>query len=47
MLLGRLLDLLQMLVIAIFSEPRDDIALRPINLETMIVFVVYVILEQD
>lgn len=39
MLFSRLLDLLQMLVIAVLCEPGDNVALRPIDLKSMIVFI--------
>jgi hypothetical protein len=32
-LLRSLLNLLEMLVVAIFSEPSNDIAVRPVNLQ--------------
>lgn len=44
MLLSVLLDLLQMLVIAVLGKPGDNIALRPVDLKGMLVLIVDVIL---
>lgn len=43
-LLSVLLDLLEVLVIAVLSQPSDDIALRPVDLKCVLVLVVDVIL---
>lgn len=40
-----LLDFLQVLIVAILSEPRDHIFIGPIDLQRMGVLVVYVVLE--
>ena len=44
MLLGGLFDLLEMLVITVLSEPSDDVAFGPVDLEGVRVLVVNVIL---
>ena len=44
MLLSVLLDLPEMLVVAVLSKPGDDILVRPVDLESMSVLVVDVIL---
>ena len=46
MLLGVLLHLLQVLVVAVLSEPSDDVTRRPIDLEGVSVLVVDVVLHQ-
>ena len=44
MLLGVLLDLPEMLVVAVLGEPCDDILVRPVDLESVSVLVMNVIL---
>ena len=44
MLLSSLLDLLEMLIVAILRQPRDDITLRPVDLEGVAAFIVDVVL---
>ena len=44
-LLRRLLDLLQVLIVAIVGQPRDDITLRPVDLEFVEVLIVDVVLS--
>ena len=44
-LLRRLLDLLQVLIVAVVGQPRDDITLRPVDLEFVEVLVVDVVLS--
>lgn len=44
-LLRRLLDLLQVLIVAIVRQPRDDITLRPVDLEFVEVLIVDVVLS--
>ena len=43
-LLGVLLDLLEMLIVAVLSEPGDDIARGPVDLERVGVLIVHVVL---
>lgn len=43
-LLGVLLDLLQVLVVAVLRQPGDDVTLRPVDLERVLVLVVNVVL---
>jgi len=45
MLLCRLLDLLQVLIVAVLGQPRDDIALRPVDHEFVMVLIVEVVLS--
>ena len=42
-----LLHLLEMLIIAVLSKPRDNVALGPVDLEGMLMLVVDVVLEGD
>ena len=44
-LLRRLLDLLQVLIVAIVGQPRDNITLRPVDLEFVEVLIVDVVLS--
>lgn len=44
MLLGRLLDLLEMLVITVLGKPSDDILVGPVNLESVRVLIVDMVL---
>lgn len=44
MLLRVLLDLLEMLVVAVLCEPGDDVTLRPVDLQGVLVLVVDVVL---
>jgi hypothetical protein len=43
-LLRRLLDLLQVLIVAVLRQPRDDITLRPVDYEFVDVLIVEVVL---
>ena len=45
MLLRRLLDLLQVLIVAVLGQPRNDIALRPVDVEVVGVLIVDVVLS--
>lgn len=45
MLLRVLLDLFEMLVVAILSQPGDNIAVRPVDLQRVRVLVVDVVLD--
>lgn len=47
MLLSRLLDLLQVLIITVFSEPGNDIAVRPVDLQSVTVFIINVVLFKN
>ena len=42
-----LLDLLQMLIVTVLREPGNDITLRPIYLERVLVLVVDVVLRKN
>ena len=44
MLFGVLLDLLEMLVVAVLGEPGDDVTLGPVDLESVLVLVINVVL---
>jgi hypothetical protein len=44
-LLGILLDLLQVFVVAILSKPSNNVAARPVDLEGVFMLIVYVILD--
>ena len=46
MLLSILLNLLEMFVVTVLSEPSDDITFRPIDLQCVLVLVVDVVLER-
>ena len=43
-LLGVLLHLLQVLVITVLGEPGDDVALRPVDLQSVLMLVIDVVL---
>lgn len=45
MLFGVLFDLLEVLIVTVFCEPRNDITVRPVNLQCVRVLVVNVILS--
>jgi hypothetical protein len=47
MLLGISFDFLQMLIVAILSQPADDIAVRPIDLQRVGMLIIDVILVSD
>ena len=47
MLLGVLFDLSEMLVVAVLSEPCDDVLVRPVDLESVSVLVVDVVLCEN
>lgn len=46
MLLRGLLNLLEMLIVAVFSEPRNNISIRPIDLKRMAMLVINMVLQQ-
>ena len=45
MLLRVLLDLLEMLVVAVLCQPGDNVAVRPVDLQRVRVLVVDVVLD--
>ena len=46
MLFSVLLDLLEVLIITVLSEPSDDVTFRPVDLERVLVLVVDVVLRK-
>lgn len=47
MLLSRPFDLLQVLIVTVFSEPGNDIAVRPVDLQCVTVLIIDVVLFKD
>lgn len=46
MLLGVLLDLLEMFIVAVFSEPGNNVPVGPVDLQGMIMLVINVVLQE-